>query len=119
MKQLLIISALLAGSYGAHAQANATSNKWTETNAKTEAAAESDFSRTSIKLQSRKLVFLNLPQISKSAIVNITNNEGEIIHQAKVNPVDNSVDLRYLDKGTYYIHLKYKNEEKKGFVLNL
>lgn len=120
MKQIIFSALLLIAAGGSYAQATATGNKWSENtaNAKSE-TANGDFSKIAIKMQNRKISFDNLPQMSKSTTVVITNHEGEVVQQAKVNPVDNSVDIRYLEKGTYFVHLKYRNEDKKGFVLNL
>ena len=119
MKQVFIIGVMLIGAPAIHAQTSAVSSKWEKNSTKTETAAENDFSKTSIKLQNRKMVFAGLPQMSKPAIVNITNNEGELVKQSKITPPDNVIDLTYLDKGTYFVNITYKKEQKKGFVVNL
>ena len=122
MKKILIFCALFICVCTAYAQTEAMDSKWVDKAGKREQSGtneENDFSGTSIALKNRRIVFAHLPQLSKSAIVTITNNEGDMIKQAKVNTTDNTVDIRSLDKGTYFVNLEYKNERKKGFVLNL
>jgi len=118
----LIFCSIVIGVHTSYAQAEAGNGKWTDNSNKTgkaEVYEESDFTKTTIELHNRKITFSNLPQISKSAVVTITNKDGELIQQAKINPVEHTMDIRYLEKGTYFVNLKYKSEQKKGFVLNL
>ena len=122
MKYILSTIALLA-TCSLNAQTPATANARPQENDKLtsagQASAAGDFSRTTIVLKGRKLIFNDLPQLSKATIVTVINKEGEAVLQGKVTPADNAIDMRYLDKGTYFINLLYKKERKKGFVVNL
>jgi hypothetical protein len=78
-----------------------------------------DFSHTSLSIKGHRLLFNDLPNTARLVVVTFTNIDGETVQQAKIHLADNKVDIRYLTKGTYFINLLYRNEKKKGFVLNL
>ena len=121
MKSLMITSALITLSLMAKAQ-NSTDyygdGKHVKM-AKAKAKAANKFDNTTMGVSGHLVAFKELPAMPKPTWAVITNAEGEFIKEGKINPEDNAVDIRKLNKGMYFVSIVYRNATKKAFVLNI
>ena len=124
MKQLLIISALLASITTANAQtfAGTTHNQWEDndnSHHKMSSAPINEFVNTEMSVNNKTILFSGLPAVKKPVNAIITNGEGEFIKQARITPEQNSMDIAKLRGGLYFVTIIYRNKSKKAFTLNL
>ena len=124
MKRLLIISALLAGitSVKAQTMAATTHSQWEEndnSHHKSPAAPINEFVNMEMTVNDRTISFSDIPEVKKTAYAVITNAEGEFIKQIKLSREQNSMDIKKLRGGLYFVTIIYKNQSKKAFTLNL
>jgi hypothetical protein len=119
MKHIILLVLLIGSAVSSFAQTSAGWAGKERPETVNATPADPDFSKTTISLHQHKLSFSHLPEMTKSATVSFTNKDGDVVRQVKINTVEKSIDLSYMDKGTYFLKLAYRGAQKKGFVLNL
>ena len=124
MKQLLFTCTMLAAFTVANAQPSPgmSHNQWEEndySHHKTTAAPLNEFVNTEMSLNNRTILFTDLPAVRKPAYAIITNAEGEFIKQMRITPEQNSMDIKKLRTGLYFVTIVYREKSKKAFTLNL
>lgn len=123
MKQLIFTCLLLGAIGNVNAQSAMNHGNWesnTRTKSKAHQKESNEFDRTEMTVEDRTISFANLPEVKKSAWALVTDASGEIIVQRKISPAYNSLDVRRLLRGElYFVHIIYKDQSQKGFVLHL
>ncbi len=122
--KMLLFFCLLVGTVGiAAAQPAMNHGNWeTNTSARSRAhqAEPNEFESTEMTVGERCITFSNLPEVKKAAWVVVTDASGELVTQRKISPADNTIGLRSLTRGElYFVHIMYKDQSRKGFVLHL
>ena len=124
MKQLLIISAIILSITTAKGQTTAgmSHGQW-ETNEKvhhkTPSGPVNDFVSTEMAYDNGIVTFTDLPAVKKTAYAVLTNAAGDFIKQTRITPQQNTMEIKKLHSGLYFITIVYRNESKKAFTLNL
>ncbi len=122
MKRLLIFCAILSAASPLYAQSPMTHNQWEENNDNKRVAVQQDnqYANTEMTMENKRITFSDLPEVKHGTMAVISNSEGEILSQRRVDPTNNSMDIHWLQKGElYYVTLVYKSRSKKGFVLHI
>ncbi len=114
MKQVIITVALMA----AFSVANAQTATSTKQYAKKEASVN-EFNGATMNVANGFISFSGLPEMQKGTWAVITDANGEEIKQVRITQTENSVDVKKLKKGMYFVSLVYKSVSKKAFVLNI
>ena len=124
MKHALIACMLLAGTTTVKAQTTAgiSHNQWEENDNrhhKTSATPHNEFANTEMSANNGVLTFSDVPTLKKPAYAVITNAEGEFIKQGKITTEQNTMDIKRLRGGLYFVTIVYRDQSKKAFTLNL
>ena len=120
MKYTFFICLMIAGATNLHGQTGASHGKWEENNDSKKVVIQQDieYANTEMSYNRMKITFSDLPEVRKGTLAVLTNPLGEVLSQKKVDPVNNTMDIHWLNRGElYYITLVYKNKNKKGFTL--
>lgn len=122
MKQLLITVMLLAGFTAAQAQATAMSRNREQSNSdnyRSRTVHVNEFSNTEMTINDGIISFSDLPDLKHPINAVVTNTDGEQVRQARISPQQNTLNIKRLHKGLYFVTLIYKTHSKKGFTFNL
>ncbi len=123
MKQIIFTCLLLGAISNADAQSAMNHGNW-ESNTKSKSKAHqrepNEFDGTEMMVEERTITFANLPEVKKSAWAVVADASGEVMVQRKISSSENSMDVRRLSRGElYFVHIMYKDQSQKGFVLHL
>ena len=113
MKTLLILASLLAANTGIEAQK--TPSKVGQSNFE----LATQFESAQMTFADKKIVFSGLPYLPKNTWAYVTDAEGEVIKQHRVNPENSQIDLKHIQNGIYFVTLSYGNRGQKSFVLTI
>ena len=123
MKRVLIICTMLAGVISANAQSVAmTHSKWEEndnSHRRPTTTRTNEFANLEMTVNDGIITFSYFPVVKKAAYAVVTNGEGEFIKQMKITPEQNTMSVRKLRSGLYFVTIVYRNESKKAFTMNL
>jgi len=122
MKQLLITTLLLAGFTGAQAQATAMSRNSEQSNSdnyRSRTVHVNEFSNTEMTIKDGVITFSDLPDLNHPINAVLTNADGEQVRQARIAPQQNTLNIKRLPKGLYFVTIVYRSHSKKGFSFNL
>ena len=118
MKRIIIIGALLISAGAVTAQ---NSSLREINNSRGVIRQDNEYAVTEMSLTDNKIViFSDLPNLKKGTWAVVTDANGEILSQKRIDPINNAIDVHRLPKGElYYVTLLYKNKSQKAFVLHL
>jgi len=119
MKQFIIICAMFAA-ITAKAQTTASSTKWkdNDNNVHKTASVANEFANTAMAVNIGTITFSDVPAV-KGAYALITNSAGDVVKESKVTPEQNTIDIKKLHTGLYFVTIMHKDKSKKAFTLNL
>ena len=120
MKQFIIICAMFAG-ITAKAQTTASSTKWkdNENDVHRTASVSNEFANTAMAVNNGTITFSDVPVVKGATYAVITNSAGEVVKETKVTPEQNTIDIKKLHTGLYFVTIMHKDKSKKAFTLNL
>lgn len=79
----------------------------------------SEFSNSEMTVENKHINFSGLPDLKKNVSVVITNTDGDVVKEGRINKENTSIDIQKLRKGMYFVTLVYKESSRKGFVLHV
>ena len=66
-----------------------------------------------------RVTFSGIPTTKRSPWVVVTNGDGEFIKQMRLTAEQNSMELKRLQTGLYFVTITYQGKSKKAFTINL
>lgn len=122
MKRIFIAACLLTAATTMFAQTSDKSSytPTTHSSRSTTRSVSHDFKfeGTEMSYADGHISFSNLPEVTKQPWAIITDENGEVVTQSRVNS-ESSMDVHKLSKGMYFVSLVYKNKTEKAFVLQV
>jgi len=125
MRKLFLACAMLAGVTATHAQVSSgpSYHEWEEKNReqspKATAIQLNEFVAVDMSVKDGIAKFEGVPPVKKPVYAVLTNAEGEYIRQARISPLQNTMNVKRLRHGLYFITVVYRNHSKKAFTLNI
>lgn len=80
---------------------------------------DSKFANTEMTNSGYNVSFSNLPELPKPTWAYVTNEDGEIVKQARLNIDQHEFNVGKLQNGLYFVSLVYRSKTEKAFVLQL
>ncbi len=125
MRKLLLACAMLAGIYTTYAQvaSGPAYHDWEDKNReqthKTTTVQLNEFVAVDMSVKDGIAKFDGVPPVKKPIYAVLTNAEGEYLRQTRISPLQNTMNVKRLRHGLYFITIVYRNHSKKAFTLNI